>query len=257
MKKVVLAAAILTFGVCSCNQSADWKNAKPFQATCGNNIREFGEACDGTTNLSCTRLDASKNWQAGGAPGCSASCKLTLGTCAESVIVESCGNSVLDSDEPCDGEVFADNSQTCETFFGVGATGKLRCVSCRVSTADCVASSLCGNDQLDAGERCDGSQFGDESCETLAGVGYYGDLSCIGCSTIDTTLCVPGESDCGDGLIGADEACDGDNFGDATCESEMGIGYTGELGCSSDCKSLDTSYCAPISDPGQDFGPNP
>ena len=250
MRKVVLAAAVFSLGLCSCNSSVEYEKSKPMQAICGNGVREIGEACDGTTNLSCARFDASKNWQPGGAPGCSASCTLTQGTCAEAAVVKTCGNGELDSDEPCDGALFADSSQTCETFFGAGATGKLKCVSCRVSTTDCAASTLCGNGQIDAGERCDGSQFGGESCETLAGTNYHGVLSCIGCATIDTTLCIPDLSFCGNGQIDADEVCDGDDIGDATCERLIDGNpgpFLGAPKCNSTCSGFDITGCVPYS----------
>jgi hypothetical protein len=47
-------------------------------------------------------------------------------------------------------------------------------------------------------------------------------------------------SDCGNGLLDDGEACDGDQLGDATCDSE-GF-FAGTISCTDDCQ-LDTSEC--------------
>ena len=48
------------------------------------------------------------------------------------------------------------------------------------------------------------------------------------------------------------EQCDGTDFGTATCESEVGDGFTGQLSCSSQC-IIDTSACTSIATSGDDI----
>jgi len=52
----------------------------------------------------------------------------------------------------------------------------------------------------------------------------------------------PDVSVCGDGVVGAGEACDGAELGGATCVS---LGYAGgTLACAPDCRSLETARCS-------------
>jgi len=61
-------------------------------------------------------------------------------------------------------------------------------------TMTCVTSSLCGNGKLDAGEVCDGTNFGAKTCTTEGSSGSTskgGSLTCSSdCKTIDTNNCV-------------------------------------------------------------------
>ncbi len=53
---------------------------------------------------------------------------------------------------------------------------------------------------------------------------------------------------CGNGVIDTGEACDGTDFGIATCDSEAGTGYTGSLTCTSSC-TIDTAACEAPANP--------
>ncbi|HEX5038410.1 MAG TPA: hypothetical protein VFX30_14740 [bacterium] len=66
---------------------------------------------------------------------------------------------------------------------------------------------------------------------------------------------------CGDGVLGGSEVCDGGALNGQTCESQ-GFSSEGDLACASDCKSFDTSGCveagtvsalASVSGDGDDF----
>ncbi len=96
---------------------------------------------------------------------------------------------------------------------------------------------VCGNDVVEEGEVCDGTDLQGESC---ASQGFYsGTLACLqDCSGFDTTGC---EGYCGDGMINGDEVCDGDETGGETCEDQGFDG--GTLGCSADCSEFDTTTC--------------
>ena len=301
MRKTLFLMALLSVGLCSCNDSV--KDGDVQKSKCGNGILEYGEVCDGSTNASCYSFDSTKDWLSGGIPGCSDACTLTQGTCAENMIITSCGNGRLDAGEACDGSIFADPTDTCATYMGPGATGSLKCESCRISVVNCTSSPLCGNGRLDPNERCDGTNFNGKSCATFVGAGATGSLNCIGCTTIDVTDCIPNSSNCGNNQIDTGEVCDGldigtitcndliqggnytgtphcnetctgfyvtgcepdpvescgnyqiddgelcdmINVGDATCESVMGLGYTGDLICAENCQSYITTECIPPS----------
>ncbi|MFP6665455.1 MAG: trypsin-like serine protease [Deltaproteobacteria bacterium] len=86
-------------------------------AVCGNNLAEFGEDCDGTSDATCPGLCL---------PDCS---------CPAPV----CGNGLIESGEICDGA----SASACPT--GICA-----------SNCSCPAP-VCGNDVLESGEECDGT----------------------------------------------------------------------------------------------------
>jgi len=70
--------------------------------------------------------------------------------------------------------------------------GKLACSECHF---DIIGCTLCGNDQIDGKEPCDGTDFGARSCETLGFTG--GTLTCsaqcaLSTATCDPTFFVPG-----------------------------------------------------------------
>lgn len=99
------------------------------------------------------------------------------------------------------------------------------------------AKSLCGNNTLDPGEICDGDEF-DYTVEyqDCRGYGYTGGmLRCSDSCTLDYSECEE-YGKCGDGIKAPMEDCDGEDIGDATCES-LGF-YGGDLSCTSDCKIL-------------------
>ncbi len=99
----------------------------------------------------------------------------------------------------------------------------------------------CGDNVVDPGEQCDGSDHGGDTCQSLGMWG--GTLGCTAQCTFDTTLC---EGSCGDGAIDdANEECDGANLGNATCASlDMG---SGTLACNTDC-AFDYSGCETCGD---------
>jgi hypothetical protein len=107
------------------------------------------------------------------------------------------------------------------------------------SDGSCNLDSNCGNGEIDGAEVCDGSALGSENCETQ-GFGP-GTLSCNEtCDGFNTTQCGAGEL-CGNNTIDENEICDGNNMGTATCTTE-GF-YGGNLSCTTNCGSYDTSAC--------------
>lgn len=98
---------------------------------------------------------------------------------------------------------------------------------------------ICGNGIVEGEEVCDGDDLRGETCESL-GL-EDGVLKCrTNCFGFDATNCTAA-SECGNGVLQAGEACDGDDHGDETCVT---MGYDGGvLGCQSDCTNFDDSNC--------------
>ena len=148
-----------------------------------------------------------------------------------------CGDSMVTHMEKCDGENL--DGQTCETL-GFGA-GTLSCAdNClEFDTSECGPSLTCGDGIKNGTDVCDGDDLGGETCISR---GFEdGILKCLpNCAGFDTSQC--GKSvTCGNGKIDSGEVCDGTELNGRTCEHE---GFEqGELKCSDDCKSFDTSDC--------------
>ncbi len=149
-----------------------------------------------------------------------------------------CGNGLLDDGEQCDGADLA--GETCESQgFDEGT---LRCGrACTFDTGACRAEGegFCGDGVINGGEVCDGERLLGRSCLTQGFSG--GLLVCAEDCTLDTTGCQrDGEANCGDGVRGGDEACDGVFLAGQDCVS-LGAG-TGALACGADC-NFDISGC--------------
>lgn len=135
----------------------------------------------------------------------------------------SCGNSIIDPGEICDGADLGE--ETCQ---GLGfEIGDLAC------TANCGGFALddcgwfeCGNGTREGEEACDGT-VGDATC---VDAGFdNGTVFCtMGCE-FDTVMC----GTCGDGLLDPAEDCENKLALGETCQ---GLGYdSGELSCGRDC----------------------
>lgn len=95
--------------------------------------------------------------------------------------------------------------------------------------------TICGNNQREGTEQCDGSDLGGESCASLNAP--PGSLACTDGCTFDTSGCT---GLCGNGSVDLGEQCDGSDFGSETCANN---GFTGgNLTCSTAC-TLDVSTC--------------
>lgn len=191
-----------------------------------------------------------------------------------------CGDSVIDDGEVCDGSDLA--GQSCESR-GFNA-GELACLAdCTGYDLSACETALCGNGAVEDAEQCDGA-VGDTVCADegfdngalactaectydLSGCGICGDtivdaaedcdgagfvdtcvsrgfdsgeLACDGSCLFDTTGC----GMCGNDIIDGTEVCDGADLGAQTCEGQ-GLG-PGVLACDASCTGFDTSGCAPL-----------
>jgi cysteine-rich repeat protein len=97
-------------------------------------------------------------------------------------------------------------------------------------------SATCGNGTLEAGEVCDGTDLGGQSCESAVGH-EQGALGCTDDCRLDLTDC----STCGDAEVEGSEECDDGNLNiedgcSDTCEMEPGWVCSGEPSvCSYTC----------------------
>lgn len=125
--------------------------------------------------------------------------------------------------------------------------------------------SRCGDGHREGAEQCDGTDFGDLSCSGGSVDGGFAALStcplCRPDCTADTSCC-PGNSTttttsisntttttttlpvCGDGVIGGDEECDGDDLGGALCGSAGGAVVVPDCPVCVDCR-IDRACCTP------------
>lgn len=138
-------------------------------------------------------------------------------------------------DEDCPEGYFCNDNNVCEDENG---------------------ESECGNNIMEDGEQCDGSDFNGETCESV-NYNYEGNLKCTNKCKLDTTECtykvecglfnpcpgdevcqngfcvISGNSDpvCGNNIKEDGEQCDGDKLGGETCETFLGAGWSGTLTC--------------------------
>ena len=81
----------------------------------------------------------------------------------------------------------------------------------------CGVFSVCGNEQIEVGEDCDGRAFPEDksSCEALDYAG--GDLGCSPNCFFDVSACEGEIETCGNGQVDPGEACEGDDTGGVFC----------------------------------------
>ncbi len=94
----------------------------------------------------------------------------------------------------------------------------------------------CGNDLLEAGELCDGTDFGGNTCSTAMGA-EFGELQCTAFCLLDFTDC----HNCGNGIVDSGEDCDdgnsqGEDGCSRRCQLEPGWSCVGDPSvCSENC----------------------
>jgi hypothetical protein len=108
----------------------------------------------------------------------------------------SCGDGEINQEiEACDGTALSEPDCAALGY----ETGQLSCTdACIFDVSDCDgAPNPCGNGMLEDWEQCDGSQFGDNTCEELLGEEYSGSPYCTNeCEIVDTTCCLEAGAPC-------------------------------------------------------------
>ncbi|HEV8320297.1 MAG TPA: LamG-like jellyroll fold domain-containing protein [Myxococcota bacterium] len=143
------------------------------EPTCGNEVREPGEQCDGQDlgGLSCF----GQGFEIGTVT-CLPSCTADLSDCSR------CGDGVASGAEACDGAALRGESCVSVGFAG----GSLGCVACALDTSGCYE---CGDGVRFGDEECDGPDLAGTTCQ---GLNFEsGSLVCGADCRFDTTACVP------------------------------------------------------------------
>lgn len=160
---------------------------------CGDGDVEGNEQCDGQNlaGASC----ASLGFVGGGSLSCSGSCAFNTTGCSNNT----CGDGTINGSDACDCGPSGSSctsaeldGKTCTNFPSPAGTpfsgGTLGCLSpnnCAFDTSSCY---YCGNGAINAGEQCDGSALGGQTC---AGLGYTaGTLSCNSACQFNTAACI-------------------------------------------------------------------
>ncbi len=209
-------------------------------ASCGNGVAEGTELCDGSDlgGVTCQDLGFS-----GGTLQCTESCGYDTSLCDWSGPI--CGNGILEEGEECDGVVWRYGS--CEELGYSGGTLGCNHCCCLLDTSlcecpegyewtasGCVEESVlnrCGNGVIDAGEECDGTNLGGETCERLGQMG--GTLKCTSDCIFDLSECILA---LGGVAAGTWNTCFLDGQGRVWC---VGACQQGELGNPAACPGAD------------------
>jgi len=208
---------------------------------CGDGIVDSGEECDGP-NWGVINGCSNFNSFTGGPLSCAVDCQFNTNKCigGQGGI---CGDQVVDAGEQCDGANLGAISDCIDLGF---SGGNLHCgLDCLYSTAQCQSpdGGNCGDNIIDAGEQCDGQNWGVINGCVDFGFGA-GVLSCDSECQFDTNACsfITGTGTCGDRFIGSGELCDGSNWGTVSGCSDFDAFTAGSLGCDTSC-DFDTSAC--------------
>ncbi len=188
--------------------------------TCGDGVLAAVEDCDDGNQLD--------------GDGCAPDCTVESGWACSgepSQCAQLCGNDVLDSGEACDGVAL--NGEDCTSVPGDFTGGQLACSpQCTFDTDGCISAG-CGTGIIDTGETCDdGNTVAGDGC--TANCQVEPGWACTG----EPSQCV---NLCGNGVLDADEECDGALLGGATCATVSGHFTGGTLHCT-DCL-YDTQAC--------------
>lgn len=191
--------------------------------SCGNNVLEGGEVCDGTDLGIETCITQGFT---GGTLACRADCQGFDTTNCVNVL---CPNGEIDTGEDCDGNELGGETCTSQGFTG----GDLSCnANCTFNVDQCTGG--CGNNVMEGTEECDGTDFGTDTCQAHGFTG--GNLACNAC-VLDLSGCTGG---CGNNQQEGTEECDGTDLAGETCVSR---GYdSGNLTCTNDC-NFDETAC--------------
>lgn len=172
-------------GVLRCDPGCQLDTSGCLSAGCGDEIVDIqsGEECDGSNlnGQTCVGLGL-----ASGDLACD-SCRFDISGCGE------CGNGEAEGGEECDGADLG--GATCEDFEDFTG-GDLTCTAgCEYDTSACTSGGSCGDQVVDDGEACDGTNLGGlTTCDELDPQTYFGGpLACADCQ-FDVSGCELDES---------------------------------------------------------------
>ncbi|MBQ1265465.1 MAG: hypothetical protein IIY06_01675 [Proteobacteria bacterium] len=239
-------------GKLSCNRDCTVNTSaciKKDVVTCGDGRYDDSEYCDaGQFMFGIRTCNEYSDIYTGGQLKCTSDCDIDTSACIAADL-NTCGNGVLDSDEFCDGTLFLDDDKACSSW-GDYASGFVSCTAtCQLSFANCVEKqgATCGDGIVNNNEDCDKNAFllDITSCSEWDSSYTSGMVQCTNDCKIDYTNCTGGSSNvCGDGVLGSNEYCDGNQFmfGITSCVEYDPSAYAGGMLKCSKC-DIDTSEC--------------
>ena len=255
MKKTLFLTtlALLAFG---CDEGSD--NNTTTVSKCGDGFIDVaaGEQCEigGKVEATCQTYDSTKKWKEGGVPGCSTSCRLTVGTCEEGEAV--CGDGLKTGGEACDK---GDKTPiACIAFdytknWKAGGAAKCAddCESIEQGTCEEVETeAVCGDGIWSMpSEACDKAAktpcllFDPSKKWKDGGVAHCSD----DCKTLSIGTCVEAEAECGDGYKNGAEVCD--TVGDTSTKACSDLDSTkmwqddSVATCKDDCSGYSMDTC--------------
>lgn len=259
MKKTLFLTtlALLAFG---CDEGSD--NNTTIVSKCGDGFIDVaaGEQCEigGKVEATCQTYDSTKKWKDGGVPGCSASCRLTVGTCEEVEAV--CGDGLKTGAEACDKgdktpiDCFAFD-YTKNWKKGGAAKCADDCKSIEQGTCEEVETeAVCGDGIVSVpSEACDKAAktpcllFDPSKKWKDGGLAHCSD----DCKTLSKGTCEEAEAVCGDGYKNGAEVCDPEDkshSGSATeicqeLDSTKKWQEGGSAKCKADCSGYEVGTC--------------
>lgn len=187
---------------------------------CGNGVLDSEEICDAGLFAEWLEVDcdASKDlYFDRKLLKCTDTCELDITAACRS---GRCGNGVIEKGEDCDSRMFPEIEFACEN----PKRSNLICQQCQIvdrGVCDTVKEPVCGDEELDAGEVCDGRIFKDGVRVCPTGLDLVDPLAfkCApDCKSINTaTACklnVDPVTLCGNGVLddAVGETCDGDKM---------------------------------------------
>lgn len=180
---------------------------------CGDGRVDPPETCDGNCPTSCADTNpCTEDASTGSAAECTLVCTHTPITTPACL----CGNGRIDQGEACDGNcpTTCEDSNPCttDTLEGSATACTAKCTHTPISSPAC----LCGNGQLDNGEKCDNSST--TTCPTMC--------------TASSNVCTPNR------IQGTADTCS------AECVStELACGAAGDMCCPPNCTSGQDADC--------------
>lgn len=186
---------------------------------CGDGVIGGAEVCDGTALAG---QDCVSQGFTGGTLACAGDCSGFDTSGCTDVPSDCCAAhaGVGCTDAACEASVCALDAFCCATSWDAQCAGEA--AGDPACVAGCTAGGTCGDDLIDGGETCDGTDLAGESCTTLGFTG--GTLGCLGdCSDFDTSNCSNGPSDC--------------------CSAHAGTGCS-DAGCEASVCGLDPFCCS-------------
>ena len=187
-----LYSTFFTGGILSCDSSCkiDTSKCSGGSGTCGDNIINIGETCEGQNFGSLVTLCTSYDNFRSGTLKCT-SCRIDTSQC---IPKDTCGNGLIDQGESCDGTNLGILTTSCSAYTPYFKSGTLSCGSnCRLDTSGCGEAEKCGNGVIDSSELCDDkgpifANLTDTSCKSWSSSFVDGNLTCRSCR-VRTTAC--------------------------------------------------------------------